>query len=398
MRTTITEALVRGAKPGFIRDDRVIGFGLRTTASGFKSFVVEARVSGRVRRFTISPADRSTVAEARSQARQVLAGMVRGRDPAVARRAKRERSRTLEQMLDEYITARQVKPSTASRYRGALRRACLDWLAKPIAEITPAQVRVRYEEIAKRSVSEANNAMRVLRAVSRRAMVVLPDRADGAPAMKTIPTNALQGAWRTLDRRTNVLEPHEMEPWLKGVEGLQSDRSRRALLTLLLTGLRAQEALRLDWRNVEEDRRRLIIADSKTGGFTKIIGPRLAEWLREWRDGRAKGALFPVNDLRAALEQVEKAGGKAITPHDLRRTFASFAERAGAAITALKVLLNHSTRGDITMGYVRPSESDLLHWAGVVEGAILAAAEGGEIVPFDRSRSAPGLKSGRRRA
>jgi integrase len=313
MRATITEALVKGAKPGFIRDDRVQGFALRTTASGFKSFVVEARVSGRVRRFTLSPADRATVAEARAQARQVLAGMSRGRDPQTAKRAKRERTRTLAAMLDEYISARDVKETTARRYRGSLGRACGDWLAKPIAEITPAQVRVRYEEIAKRSISEANNAMRVLRAVSRRAMVVLPDRADGAPAMKAVPTASLQGAWRTLERRTNVLEPHEMEPWLKGVEGLQSDRSRRALLTLLVTGLRAQEGLRLDWSKVEEDRRRLVITDSKTGGFTKIIGPWLAEQLGEWRDGKERGALFGVSDLRAALEQVAKAGGKAIT-------------------------------------------------------------------------------------
>jgi integrase len=328
MRATITEALVKGARPGFIRDDRVQGFALRTTEAGFKSFIVEARVSGQVRRFTLSPADRSTVAEARAQARQLLAGMSRGRDPQMAKRAKRERSRTLAAMLDEYIDARQVKPSTADRYRGALRRACGDWLMKPIADITPASVRVRYEEIAKRSVSEANNAMRTLRAVSRRAMVVLPDRADGAPAMKIIPTASLQGAWRTLERRSRVLEPQEIEPWLKGVERLHSDHSRRALLTLLLTGLRAQEALKLDWRNVEEDRQRLIIVDSKTGGFTKIIGPQLAGMLAEWRDGRGKGALFGVNDLRAALDQVGKRGGKAITPHDLRRTFASFAERA----------------------------------------------------------------------
>jgi integrase len=382
MRTTITEALVRGAKPGFIRDDRVVGFALRTTTSGFKSFVVEARVSGRVRRFTVSPADRSTVAEARAQARQVLAGMVRGRDPAVARRAKRERSRTLSAMLDDYIAARQVKPSTASRYRGALRRNCGDWLAKPISEITPAQVRVRYEEIAKRSISEANNFARTLRAVCRRAAVVLPDRADGSAAMKTIPTDALQGAWRTLDRRTNVLEPQDIGPWLRGVEGLRSDRSKRALLTLLLTGLRAQEALQLDWRDVDEDRCRMIIADSKTGGFTKIIGPRLAAMLATWRDGRGKGTLFGVNDLRAALEQVEKVGGKAIIPHDLRRTFASFAERAGAPITTLKVLMNHSTRGDITMGYVRPSEADLVRWAERIESGILRSAESGELVPF----------------
>src|SRR6202042_3198894 len=245
MRATITEAIVKGARPGFIRDDRVQGFALRTTASGFKSFVVEARVSGRVRRFTLSPADRVTVAEARAQARQILAGMSRGRDPQMAKRAKRERPQTPSAMRDEYIEAREVKPSTAGGYRGALRRACGDWLMKPIAEITRAQVRVRYEEIAKRSISEANNAMRVLRAVSRRAMVVLPDRADGQPAMKAIPTASLQGAWRTLERRTRVLEPHEIGPWLNAVESLQSDRSRRALLTLLVTGLRAQEGLRL---------------------------------------------------------------------------------------------------------------------------------------------------------
>jgi integrase len=306
----------------------------------------------------------------------------------VAKQAKRERSRTLMQMLDEYIAARQVKPSTAGRYRGALSRVCGDWLTKPIAEITPALVRVRYEEIAKRSVSEANNAMRALRAVSRRAAVVLPDRADGQPAMKAIPTASLQGAWRTLKRRERVLEPQEIGPWLSSVEGLQSDRSKRALLTLLLSGLRVQEALKLDWRDVKESRRRLMIADSKTGGFTKIIGPRLAELLGEWRSGRAKGALFAVNDLRAALEQAVKAGGKAITPHDLRRTFASFAERAGAPMTTLKVLMNHSTRGDVTMGYVRPSEADLLHWAERIEGAILSAREGGEVIPLHaRSRA-----------
>jgi integrase len=231
---------------------------------------------------------------------------------------------------------------------------------------------------------------------------VLPDQADGAPAMKAIPTTSLQGAWRTLDRRTNVLEPHEIGAWLNGVEGLQSDVSPRALVTLLLTGLRAQEALKLDWQNVDEDRRRLIIADSKTGGFTKTIGPRLAERLGEWRHGRARGLVFGVRDLRAALEQVAKMGGKAITPHDLRRTFASFAERVGVPMTTLKVLMNHSTRGDITMGYVRPSEDDLLHWARRIEGLILNAAEGGsasasasgsKVVPLSTRENANGART-----
>ena len=385
MQATITEALVKGAKPGFIRDDRVIGFALRVTPGGFKSFVVEARVNGRVRRFTLSPADRMTVAEARAQARQVLAGMSKGRDPAVVRRAKRERSRTLSTMLDEYIEVRSLKATSAAKYRAVARRCYGDWLSKPIAEITPAMTRLRYEEVARRSVAEANSSMRVLRAVSRRAAIVLPDRADGQPAMKIVPTVSLRGAWRVLARRTNVIEPHEIGTWLKGLEGVQSDASSRALTTLLLTGLRAQEALRLDWAHVEEDRRRLAIADSKTGPFVKFIGPKLAAMLTEWRRDRIKGALFPVSDLRSALTRVVKAGGKAITPHDLRRTFASFAERSGAPMTVIKLLLNHATGGDVTLGYIRPNEGDLLHWAEQIEGAILSSAESGAIIPFDRA-------------
>jgi integrase len=386
MRTTITEALVRAAKPGFIRDDKLIGFALRTTANGFRAFVIEARVKGRVRRFTIAPADRMTVVDARNQAREILAGMSMGRDPAVGRRASHERSRTLQVMLDEYIEARDLKASSAGKYRAVVRRVLSDWLEKPIAEISPAQVRVRYEEIVKRSVGEANSAMRVLRAVARRAQIVLPDRADGSPAMRTIPTAALRGEWRTLARRTNVLEPHELGAWLRGLESVRSDASKRALTALLLTGLRANEALKLDWAHVGEDRRRLAIADSKTGPFVKIIGPRLVGMLAEWRDGRARGLVFPVSDLRSALERIVQAGGKGITPHDLRRTFASFAERAGTPMTTLKALMNHSVR-DITIGYVQPSEVDLLHWAERIEGAVLAAGERSEVIPFDRSRA-----------
>ena len=137
----------------------------------------------------------------------------------------------------------------------------------------------------------------------------------------------------------------------------------------------------MSWRDVEEDKRRLSISDSKTGGFVKITGPRLSAMLAEWRKDAKSGLVFEgVSDLRTALASVERAGGKAISPHDLRRTFASFAERAGAPFTTLKLLLNHSTRADVTMGYVRPSENDLRHWAGVVEAALLAAADRGEVV------------------
>ena len=385
-RQTITEALVRKAEPGFLRDDKLVGFALRTTEAGAKAYIVEGRVGGRTRRFTIAPAERMTVAEARDAARRLLAGMSEGKDPQVARRAGRERSATLEAQLDEYLQAKQVKPSTAAKYRAVMRRCAGDWLSTPLAEITPAMARLRYEELTRRSPAEANNCMRVLRAVSRRAVVVLPDKADGSPSMKCVATDSLRGSWKTLPRRASVLEPSELPAWWKAVDDLRSADSSRALQCLLLTGLRLNEVLQLDWRDIDEKRRRLTIADSKTGAFVKIIGPKLAGLLAKWREEHGRGAICPLKDLRAALDSVEKRGGKLIMPHDLRRTFASFAERAGVPYITLKVLLNHATAADVTAGYVRPGETDLLHWSAVVETAIFSAAEGepANVVPRKR--------------
>ena len=119
--------------------------------------------------------------------------MHQGVDPQVKKRAVRQRSDTLQAMLDAYLGARGVKETTADKYRAQTRRHLSDWLDKPIAEITPQMVRLRYEQLLKTSVSEANGVMRVLRAVCRRAIKVLPDRADGTPMMKRIPTESSGG-------------------------------------------------------------------------------------------------------------------------------------------------------------------------------------------------------------
>jgi hypothetical protein len=72
-RQFLSEDLVKRASPGartlFLRDERQVGFGLRVTPNGAKSFIVEARVNGRMRRFTIGSAKRLTVSEARGRAK-----------------------------------------------------------------------------------------------------------------------------------------------------------------------------------------------------------------------------------------------------------------------------------------------------------------------------------------
>jgi integrase len=391
-RKRITEEAVRRAPPGagvrFIRDDQLIGFGLRVTPNGAKSFVVEGRVNGRMRRFTVGPVQLFSVSEARLRARTLLAEMHDGKDPQAKRRAARQQSDTLGGMLDDYIAAKGVRQTTANKYRAQMRRNLSDWLAKPIGEITPQMVRLRYEAVLKRSVSEANGTMRALRAVCRRAITILPDREDGTPMMKVVPTISLAREWKTLDRKTSVLEPHELRPWWLAVEGLHSHNSRRALQALLLTGLRVSELLYIRWEDVDLPRRRLRILGSKTGRFEKFIGTELQRRIADWQITACGDRVFDVNDLRGALDRVVKLGGKRITPHDLRRTFLTFGERARAPLVTLKMLVNHSTKGDVTSGYIRPSETDLQHWAGVIESSILEAVEVAPEVIRIRNRGA----------
>ena len=69
-RKRITEEVVKRTTAGvavrFLRDDHLIGFGLRVTPNGAKSFIVEGRVNGRMRQFTVGPVERFSVNEANS--------------------------------------------------------------------------------------------------------------------------------------------------------------------------------------------------------------------------------------------------------------------------------------------------------------------------------------------
>jgi hypothetical protein len=52
--------------------------------------------------------------------------------------------------------------------------------------------------------------------------------------------------------------------------------------------------------------------------------------------------------------------GIEVSCHDLRRTFASVAaDTPEVSWLALKVMLNHTTRGDVTAGYVQISNEQL---------------------------------------
>ena len=86
----ITKRLVENLKPSdrdvVQWDTELRGFGVRVKPSGVRSYMIQYRNRyGRSRRYTIGMHGRLTAEEARQEARQLLAEVARGGDPASAR-------------------------------------------------------------------------------------------------------------------------------------------------------------------------------------------------------------------------------------------------------------------------------------------------------------------------
>src|SRR5215218_1771312 len=141
MRVKLTDERARKvAAPAtgaaFIRDTDLVGFGLRITSAGAKSWIVEGKVRGRTIRRTVARIERLTAAEARGKARKILAGMSEGTDPLLSARSERARSATLAEIRDEYLkTRRHLRPSTQREYAELLERYLKDWLSLPVTRI-----------------------------------------------------------------------------------------------------------------------------------------------------------------------------------------------------------------------------------------------------------------------
>ncbi len=97
-------------------DGEVPGFGARVTSAGVISFVLEYRIHGRKRRYTIGRYPELTAAAARERAMQLRVGIMDGYDPLEARHQDRLEP-TVNDLATEYLTRHAVTHKRASSVR-----------------------------------------------------------------------------------------------------------------------------------------------------------------------------------------------------------------------------------------------------------------------------------------
>lgn len=345
------------------RDGALPGFGILVGSGGTKSFFVETRISGRVRRVSIGKYGHLTPVQARIKAQEFLGSIVLGNDPAAEKRAVTAKATTLGAAFEDYLlTRKDLKPGTIKNYRKCVDGCLSDWLQTRLIDITKDMVQKRHSDIGKTAPARANNTMRVLRAVFNHALAKYED-AKGKPVITLNPVERISRtrAWYPIERRRTLIKPHELPSFFKATEKLAYDVTRDYIHFLLFTGLRKSEGANLRWSDVSLEDRTFTIPDTKNKEpHTLPLSDYLFDLLKRRKDeGSDRIWVFPspmldgpLRDPKQAMAQVGEGMGKHVTFHDLRRTFITIAESLDIPAYALKQLLNHRNPNDVTAGYI----------------------------------------------
>jgi len=397
----------RVAKPGsgtvIYVDTRTKGFGLRVTASGAASFIVQGMVKGqsKERRITIGTYGAWTVDDARRRAEEIKHQFEDGIDPVEQRKQDEAMAVTLRQVADAYFDrpGQPLRESTKAEMNRHVDKVFAKWANKPIASITIEDCRQRHREMCESGIDgrpapgQAQISLVTLRTLINFANRRYP-RADGSPLIAVNPVKAMaQDDWKTFEPRTRHVELHNVgQAWYALDEMRLAPKNTDALAAidlvrfLFLTGARKTEAAALTWDRVhfDDDASKcwwhLREQDTKTGNAVWLpLSSQAAALLRERRkladEAKKLGKgdsphVFPsrakcgyVSDARAPFERVRKAiGMDGLSNHDMRRTYVTVGFSAcDIEMFKLELLTNHVPEGITARHYLQTSRLQYLY-------------------------------------
>ena len=365
---------IQGSRDTY-HDTNVAGLTLRVTSTGVKSFVIRKRINGKPVMTTLGRYPAMTITQARVAAREVLNLFSSGVNPNNKKIEQRVKSITLQESMQDYILGRKhaLKAKTISDYQIIFNSYLSEWANKELVNITRSMVVKKHTTIGDKSIYRANAAMRLLRAIFNFAMSEYEDSND-IPIISHNPVQKIKRNWFKERVRTNIIEPNDLKDWFSAVNALPSNKAntshknasetvRDYLILLLFTGLRPSEGINLAWSNIDFKNKLLRIKDTKNREDHTIP---LTEHILNLLDIRKKASLgkfvFPGYNPDKALVSPNKQVKKVINDcgvqfllHDLRRTFATYADSLEIKHTSIKRLMNHKSNDVTSTHYIHQS-------------------------------------------
>ena len=372
-----------------ILDTKLSGYFIRVLTTGFKSYNIRGRLKGK--QITVSIGDCQIISEqeARKKAQEFKQLMKEGVDPRTTYLHEEHDELTLLDLLEDYRDTRgpKLKTSTYRRYKYQLEFYCPKLSAKPAQDLTAKEIKDWYRSMRDRPTSGERTF------VTMKTLLTFAYKTKLLPELVTEELSYI-GRYSKSNEPKRFIAKQHIDAWCEAffslspvIEPMQEDLSsyqqynnnrismtaRDYILFLMVTGLRKSEATNLKWKDVDFQARTFDIPYNKAGRFMTVPMNRVTYCMLAYRNklrdekvgDRRKHQVyvFPSKtrtggfaDPRKALSKISQLGNfeEDISPHDLRRSFATYCKELGFTLDDTGKLLNHANR-NVTDSYVNRS-------------------------------------------
>lgn len=348
-------------------DTETRGLGFYANRQKPGSFFVQFRVGGRQRKVTLGRLNELTIPEARKAANEIMVAARQGKDVVRDQRQAHAAALTLGAAFEEYHAAlerRMVSPRTLAHNNGVWRRMLSKYAGRELSTLSKREVRMWHTGWGDRGPTAANHAGRLLRTIYNYAS----RRLDDLP-----PNPCVAIEWFPEREQRDVIDPRDLPEWWTAAANLDNPVRAAYWRFLLFSGLRKTDAASIRWSEISHSG---IHRPNPKGGRTRAFTVPITNQLRLLLDeARAAGAtlypssdwVFPADSAAGHIIQTCEKAFPTITPHDLRRTYATACIEAGIDPYTVKMLLNHTPdKGDVTARYIRPSNEHIERSAQLV--------------------------------